>query len=357
LLARLRERWKKAKVMSLPVEPPLEPMLSAPEEEIPAGEGWLYEPKWDGFRAIIYREGDRLQIGSRKQQPLERYFPELVTLLKGSLPERAVVDGEIVIAGAKSLDFDALLQRIHPAASRIAKLSQETPSSFVAFDLLALGDEDLRARPFTERRARLAKALAGTERVFLTPQTPDPDTARRWFTEYEGAGLDGIIAKRAEQPYQPGERVMVKVKHHRTADCVVGGYRVQKGGDGVGSLLLGLYDERGVLHHVGHTSGFKAKERRDLREQLRPLEGGVSFGDGRTPGAPSRWSAGKDVSWTAVSPTLVCEVSFDHLQGDRFRHASRFLRWRPDREPKSCTYAQLLPPHPFSLEKIARGDA
>ncbi len=340
--------------MSLPVEPPLEPMLSAPEEEIPAGEGWLYEPKWDGFRALIFRDGDRLHLSSRKQQPLERYFPELVALLKAALPEKSVVDGEIVIAGEKSLDFDALLQRIHPAASRVAKLSEAAPASFVAFDLLALGDEDLREQPLTHRRARLAAALKGTERVFLTPQTADLATAKRWFVEYEGAGLDGIIGKREDQPYRPGERVMVKVKHRRTADCVVGGYRVMKNGDGVGSLLLGLYDEAGVLHHVGHTSGFKAKERREIRERLRPLEGGTSFGQGRTPGTPSRWSQGKDLSWIAVTPELVCEVSFDHLQGPRFRHASTFQRWRPDRTPQSCTYAQLLPPHPFSLEKIAR---
>ncbi len=343
--------------MALPVEPPVEPMLSAPEEEFPEGEGWLYEPKWDGFRGIVFRDGERLHIGSRKQQPLERYFPELVALLKEALPPRAVMDGEIIIAGERSLDFDALQQRLHPAASRVAKLAVETPASFVAFDLLALGDEDLRQRPLPERRAALAEALKATERIFLTPQTADVATAKRWFTEYEGAGLDGVIAKRVEQPYAPGERVMVKLKHHRTADCVVGGYRVQKDGDGVGSLLLGLYDEQGVLHHVGHTSGFKAKERRAIREKLIPLEGGKSFGEGRTPGTPSRWSAGKDTSWIAVEPKFVCEVRFDQMQGPRFRHASHFLRWREDRDPKSCSYAQLLPPHPFSLEKIARGQA
>ncbi|MGQ0508205.1 MAG: ATP-dependent DNA ligase [Myxococcaceae bacterium] len=343
--------------MTLPVQPPLEPMLSAPEDDIPLGGGWLYEPKWDGFRALVYREGDEVHLGSRKQQPLERYFPELVEQLKRSVPERSVVDGEIIIAGEHSLDFNALLQRIHPAASRINKLAEATPASFVAFDLLALGDEDVRERPLTERRTLLEKTINGSDRVFLTPQTTDAVTARRWFNEYEGAGLDGLIAKRHDQPYRHGERVMVKVKHKRTADCVVGGYRVQKNGDGVGSLLLGLYDEKGVLHHVGHTSGFKAKERRAIRELLMPLEGGTSFGEGRTPGAVSRWSSGKDTAWIAVTPSLVCEVTFDHLQGDRFRHASTFQRWRTDRDPKSCTYAQLLPPHPFSIEKIARGNA
>jgi ATP-dependent DNA ligase len=340
--------------MALPLTPPLEPMLSEAQDDIPVGAGWLYEPKWDGFRALIFCDQGKIQIGSRKGQSLERYFPELVELFPSSLPDPCVVDGEIVIGGERGLDFEALQQRIHPAASRIAKLSQETPASFAAFDLLALGNEDLREKPLRERFRLLGDSLKETSRIFLTPQTEDPDEARQWFTRYEGAGLDGVIAKREELKYLPGERVMVKVKHARTVDCVVGGYRMGKSGDGVGSLLLGLYDDAGILHHVGHTSSFKAKERRELLAQLAPLEGGESFGKGRTPGGPSRWAQDKDMSWTAVTPSLVCEVAFDHLQGDRFRHATRFLRWRLDKAPKDCTYQQLIPPSPFSLEEIIR---
>ncbi len=342
--------------MALPVEPPVEPMLARLEEAIPRGEGFRYEPKWDGFRAIVYKDGERIRLGSRNGQPLERYFPELVASLREALPERIVVDGEIVVGGPGGLDFDALLQRIHPAASRIARLAVETPASFVAFDLLALGDEDLRQRPFAERRRKLTRALGRPRphaRVVLTPETDDPAVAERWFVKLEGAGLDGVIARRADLPYVEGERVMVKVKHERTADCVVGGYRLGKDGAGVGSLLLGLYDEDGVLHHVGHTSAFAASERRALREKLRPYEGGPSFGEGRTPGGPSRWAQGRDMSWIAVRPSLVCEVRFDHLQGDRFRHAARFVRWRPDRAPRSCTYEQLRPPEPLGLSDLA----
>jgi len=339
-------------LMSLPVELSLTPMLAQLEEEIPRGEGWLYEPKWDGFRALIFREAELVQIQSRNGQPLQRYFPELVQSLVEALPERCVVDGEIIVPGEKGLDFDALLQRIHPAASRIALLASQTPSKFVAFDLLANGDEDLRAHPFGDRRRRLERAVPGTRAVFITPQTDDPSIAANWFTRFEGAGLDGVVAKRADLPYIAGERVMIKVKHARTADCVVGGYRLSKDGKGVGSLLLGLYDESGVLHHVGHTSSFAAKERRELLTRLAPLEGGESFGHGRTPGGPSRWTQGRDMSWTSLQPKLVCEVSFDHLQGSRFRHASRFLRWRPDKPPRECTYDQLAPVGPFSLEDV-----
>lgn len=336
--------------MALPFQPPVTPMLSVPREDIPEGPGWRYEPKWDGFRAIVFRDGDSIRIISRNGQPLERYFPELVDFLRPTLPAECVVDGEIVIAGEQALDFDALMQRIHPAASRIKKLSAETPASFVAFDLLALGPRDLRPRPFVERRAALEEALRPDSHVHLTPQTDDVEVARRWFVRFEGAGLDGIVAKRAEQPYVEGERVMVKVKHERTADCVVGGYRLHKNG-GVGSLLLGLYRD-GVLEYVGHTSSFTAKQRRELLGQLEPLEGGHSFGEGRTPGGPSRWSSGRDMAWTPVEPKLVCEVKFDHLQGDRFRHAARFLRWRPDKKPEECTFDQLRPPHPFRLEDL-----
>ena len=340
--------------MSLPFSPPVEPMLAELTEGIPEGAGFLYEPKWDGFRAVVFRDGEQVHLQSRKLQPLERYFPELVDSLKHSLPERCVVDGEIIIASPKGLDFDALLQRIHPAASRIQKLAKETPSSFVAFDLLAIGDEDLREIPLKERRARLERAVPSSEKVFVTPMTTDPKEAATWFRDYEGAGCDGVIAKREELTYVSGERVMAKIKHLRTVDCVVGGYRTHKNG-GVGSLLLGLYDEHGVLHHVGHTSSFSAKERVKLLEQLKPLEGGKSFGEGRTPGAISRWSgaSGKDLSdWTALTPSLVCEVTFDYLQGPRFRHAATFQRWRVDKAPTDCTYDQIQRPEAFSLDRV-----
>jgi ATP-dependent DNA ligase len=338
--------------MTLPVEPPVKPMLAQLEERIPRGKDWRYEPKWDGFRGLIFREQHRLEIESRNGQPLHRYFPELVASLAKALPDRCVVDGEIIIPGPSGLDFDALLQRIHPAASRIALLASQTPASFVAFDLLALGEDDLRPQPLQMRRRQLEAILPSAERVFITPQTDDPEVAESWFIRFEGAGLDGVVAKRVDLAYLEGERVMVKVKHSRTADCVVGGYRVSKDGKGIGSLLLGLYDERGVLHHVGHTSAFAAKERRELRARLAPLEGGDSFGYGRTPGGPSRWSQGRDMSWVSLKPELVCEVTFDHLQGARFRHAARFLRWRPDKAPRECTYEQLAPVHPFSLEDV-----
>lgn len=336
----------------LPLRPDFEPMLAALEEEIPSGEGWLYEPKWDGFRAVIFRDDNVIHIMSRKGQPLQRYFPELIDSLTEALPKRCVVDGEIIIVSDNGLDFDALLQRIHPAASRIAKLSKETPSQFVAFDLLALDDEDLRTAPLSKRRALLEKHLKKQHpAVHLTPQTDDRKVASVWFTRFEGAGLDGVIAKRNDLTYQPGERVMVKVKHLRTADCIVGGYRAHKTG-GVGSLLLGLYDDAGVLQYVGHTSSFSAKERKKLLEELKPLEGVESFVGGRAPGGPSRWSQGKDTSWTSLDPKLVCEVTFDYLQGDRFRHAARFMRWRPDKAPSQCTWGQVRPPKRFRFEDV-----
>ena len=336
--------------MALPFGPPVAPMLAKLDHEIPRGEGWRYEPKWDGFRAIVFRDGSDVMIQSRDSRPLERYFPELVPALLEAFPPGCVVDGEIILAGERGLDFDALQLRLHPAESRIRKLAAEIPASFVAFDLLADGGKDLRSRPLDERRSRLEKVLAaeasehlpsGTTVVLLTPQTDDPDEAFGWFERLEGIGLDGVVAKRADQTYVPGKRVMVKVKHQRTADCVAAGYRLSRSGDGVGSLLLGLYDEAGVLHFVGHTSAFRASERRELLERLRPLEGGGGFGWGRSPGGPSRWSAGRDPSFVPLELRLVCEVTYDHMQGDRFRHATGFVRWRPDRDPRDCTFDQL----------------
>lgn len=329
-----------------------------PRDPDPSSQGWLYEPKWDGFRCIVFWDGAEMMLQSRDLKPLGRYFPELERGLREVLPSGVVIDGEIVIAGPDGLDFDSLLMRIHPAASRVNKLAAETPSSFVAFDLLAAAGEDLSSSPLHVRRARL-EALLGRPRppLYLTPATRDPAVGQQWFERFEGAGLDGVIAKRLEQTYRPDERVLVKVKHQRTADCVVGGFRWGKDlvGEAVGSLLLGLYDEAGTLHHVGHTSSFKKDERRALVDRLRPLideEGTASFGHGRTPGAPSRWTQGKDLSWVSLQPTLVCEVTFDHLQGDRFRHASTFVRWRPDKPPRDCTYTQLVAPVPYELKEI-----
>jgi ATP-dependent DNA ligase len=330
-------------------------MLAKLQPDIPRGPGWVYEPKWDGFRAIVFRGPGGVTIASRDGKPLERYFPEVVAAIEAAVPGPAVIDGEIIIAGAQGLDFDALLQRIHPAVSRINRLAVETPARLVAFDLIGAGDDDLGAVPFAERRRRLAGLLLPHPGVSLTPQTADPEEAAGWFVRYEGAGCDGIIAKTDDLPYVPGERVMVKVKHRRTAECVVGGYRVASKGGGVGSLLLGLYRDDGLLHYVGHTSSFNAAEKVAVQEKLRPLEGGVSFGQGRTPGGPSRWSQGRETDWVGVAGELVCEVSFDYLQGERFRHAARFLRWRPDREPATCTWDQLVPPNPFSLEAILAG--
>lgn len=342
--------------MALPFASPLEPMLAQAQDTIPEGAGWCYEPKWDGFRAIVFRDGEQVHLCSRRGQPLERYFPELVGALKGALAPCCIVDGEIILPGPRGLDFDALQARIHPAASRIARLAAETPASFVAFDLLGLDAADLRPLPFSERRAKLLAAVRFTEQVFCTPQTADPAVAAGWYRDFEGAGCDGVIARRDELPYRPGERVMVKVKHGRTADCVVGGYREGKTEGTVGALLLGLYDEQGVLHHVGHTSSFTAKQKKALFEQLQPLKGGVSFGQGRTPDAPSRWSKAKGREdakpWVHLRPELVCEVRYDYTQGPRFRHATTFQRWRTDKRPADCTWSQLLPPNPFSLQRI-----
>ncbi|HVP61920.1 MAG TPA: ATP-dependent DNA ligase [Myxococcaceae bacterium] len=352
--------------MTLPVQPPVSPMLSRLVRELPSAGDVIYEPKWDGFRAIVFRDGDTVELGSRNEKPLTRYFPELVEPLRASLPDRCVVDGEVVIAGPKGLDFDALLNRIHPAASRIRKLAEETPASFVAFDLLAVGDEDLRARSFEERRRRLEQALAQARPpVHLTPATRDRAVAEEWFRRFEGAGLDGVMVKPLALPYLEDKREMLKVKHERTADCVVAGFRWFKGGGGVGSLLLGLYDGQGTLHHVGICSGFSAALRKQLEGELEPLRAGsleahpwkgwatlAGEGEQRMPGAPSRWNNKKDLSWEPVRLERVVEVSYDHLQGPRFRHATRFLRWRPDRTPASCTYSQLEAVIPAELRAL-----
>ena len=352
--------------MKLPVNPPVSPMLAKLTRDLPVGDGWLYEPKWDGFRCIVFRDGDDVELGSRNEKPLTRYFPELVESLKVALPDRVVIDGEIVIATDQGLDFDQLSQRIHPAASRVAKLADEMPSSFVAFDLLAEGDADLRTAPFSERRARLEKVLKNAKSpIHLTPATTDPTVAEQWFDRFEGAGLDGVVAKPLDGAYREGERTMAKVKHLRTADCVVAGYRTHKDGKGVGSLLLGLYDDSGDLHHVGVASSFAAPLRSQLEDELKPYEKDAlqdhpwrewaeATGESgqRMPGAGNRWNAKKDMSWSPLRVERVAEVAYEHLQGDRFRHTARFQRWRPDREPSSCTYEQLESPVPVELKEV-----
>jgi len=351
--------------------PPLRPMLAKLSPSLPEGDGWLFEPKWDGFRALVFRDRADVFLQSRDLKALNRYFPEILDPLRESLPERCVLDGEIVIAGPRGLDFDALLLRIHPAASRVKLLAQQMPSSYVAFDLLALGDDDLRGAPQFERRRKLEDALAGARPpVHLTPATLDRAVAADWFDRFEGAGLDGVVAKRLAGAYQPDKRAMVKVKHQRTADCVVGGFRWHKNGPGtlVGSLLLGLYDRDGTLHHVGVTSSFTTAKREQLVEVLRPLRenaleghpwrawGGTDGGTHqRTPGATSRWNRGKDLSWEPLRIERACEVAYDHLQGDRFRHATTFLRWRPDKPPRECGYDQLEAAAPFELREIFAG--
>jgi ATP-dependent DNA ligase len=339
-------------------------MLAKLARELPVGDGWCYEPKWDGFRCIVFRDGDEVELGSRNERPLTRYFPEILQPLRDALPDRAVVDGELVIATDHGLDFDLLSNRIHPADSRVQTLAERTPSSFVAFDLLAEGAEDLRATPFANRRAHLDALLAGaTSPVHVTPLTTDPAVARDWFARFEGAGLDGVVAKRADEPYLEGKRTMQKVKHLRTADCVVAGYRVHKDGDGVGSLLLGLYDPAGDLHHVGVASSFAAPLRSQLAQELAPLEKdaldghpwrewGSDEAQTRMPGAGNRWNAKKDMSWVPLRIERVAEVAYEHLQGDRFRHTARFARWRPDRDPASCTYEQLDSPMAIELKDV-----
>ena len=356
--------------MRLPVLPPVKPMLAKAVTAIPPDAS--YEPKWDGFRSICFRDGDAVEIGSRNERPMTRYFPEVVAAIKAELPQRCVVDGEIVVATGEGLDFEALQQRIHPANSRVRKLAAETPASFIAFDLLALDDEDYTTRPFAERRAALEQALqgAGTS-IHLTPTTTDPEQAQRWFTELEGAGLDGVIAKKLDQPYQPDKRTMFKIKHTRTADCVLAGFRWHKTSTPdrplVGSLLLGLYagDE---LQHVGVAGAFTMKRRAELVDELAPL---IADGSGehpwarwaeaqahagqRLPGAVSRWNATKDLSFVPLRPERVLEVKYEHMEGTRFRHLAHFVRWRDDRDPRSCTYEQLEQPVTFDLADIVPG--
>lgn len=335
-------------------------MLAKLTNEIPEGDNWLYEPKWDGFRAIVFKDGQEIYTQSRDLKPLDRYFPELAAPFHESLPERAVLDGEIVIATDHVLDFDALLLRIHPAASRVDMLSKESPASFIAWDLLALGDEDLRDVPQVERRARLEEVLANARTpVHLTPATRDRAIATDWFKRFEGAGLDGVMAKPLDLGYLPNKRAMLKIKHARTADCVVAGFRWFKGGKGklVGSLLLGLYDEQGKLHHTGICASFTQARRAELANELAPLREGARenhpwkewaewqddrhAADQRMPGATSRWNRGKDLSWEPLRIERVAEVGYDHLQGTRFRHATHFKRWRPDKPPSECRYDQL----------------
>jgi ATP-dependent DNA ligase len=349
------------------IEPPIEPMLAALADELPASAGFLFEPKWDGFRALVFRGMGEVFIQSRDLRPLDRYFPELHDVLLGSLPDGCVLDGEIVIATPHGLDFDALQLRLHPAASRVAKLAKETPAAFVGFDLLARDGRDLRGATQRERRALLEQLLAGVKPpVYLTPMTEDRSVAAEWLDRFEGAGLDGVIAKPADGIYQPGKRAMFKIKHARTADCVVAGFRWHKSGnDRIGSLLLGLYDAAGRLHHVGVTSSFTMAARKDLALELEPLRQDAlkehpwrewaDAGSGemtRMPGGQSRWSAGKDLSWEPLRVERVCEVKYDHLQGSRFRHAAVFQRWRPDKKPGDCRYDQLEVTPAYELEKV-----
>jgi ATP-dependent DNA ligase len=363
------ERCHVTDAAHFPLAPPIPPMLAKTAATVPGGEGWLYEPKWDGFRAIVFRGGGDVFIQSRDSRPLDRYFPELHDALIDLLPDGCVLDGEIVIMTPGGLDFDLLQLRLHPAASRVAKLAAATPSSFVAFDLLAVDGVDHLATPQHERRHLLERLLHDARPpLYITPITPDHDLASTWLDEFEGAGLDGVIAKAADAPYQPGKRAMVKIKHIRTADCVVAGFRWYKTGrDAVGSLLLGLHDSDGVLQHVGVTSSFTMAKRRQLVAELEPLrEGaldhhpwrewaGTQAESTRMPGGQSRWSAGKDLSWEPLRIERVCEVKYDHLQGNRFRHAATFLRWRPDRRPDECRYDQLDVTPTYRLEDIFGG--
>jgi ATP-dependent DNA ligase len=350
--------------MHLPVQPPVEPMLAKLARSIPDGDGWLYEPKWDGFRCIVFRDGDRLELISRKLRPLGRYFPELTAPLMAALPKRCVLDGEIVVADGdgNGLDFDALLQRIHPAESRINRLAAETPSSYVAFDVLAVDDTSYLDVPMSERRRVLETVLEPNEIVRITPASTRRSVADDWFHRFEGAGLDGIVAKPLDGTYQPGKRALVKVKHQRTADCAVAGYRIHKDGNGVGSLLLGLFDADGNMQSVGVAASFSAKRRAELLDELEPrthdalaghpwAQWAAHDGDaaGAATGGGSRWNAGKDLSFVPIRMGLVAEVSFGQLEGRRFRHGVAFLRWRPDRTPESCTYDQLDVADPVSF--------
>jgi len=357
--------------MRLPFAPPLVPMLSKAADALPSGDGWQFEPKWDGFRTLVFRDGDEIMLQSRDEKAMNRYFPELVAPLAATLPERCVVDGEIVIVGVGGLDFEALLLRIHPAASRVKLLAAQAPASFVVWDLLALGNEDLRPMALAVRRERLEQALAdAVPPVHLSPATRDRSLAEDWFRRFEGAGLDGVMAKRLDAPYRAGERTMIKVKHARSADCVVAGFRWHKNSTGtmVGSLLLGLYDEDGTLHHVGVTAAFTNAVRKQLVADLAPLRENALEGHPwrdwaeaqedanatgqRLPGATSRWNRGKDLNWEPLRPERVCEVAYDHMQGTRFRHAAQFVRWRPDKRPQDCRYDQLEVTPAYELERV-----
>ena len=344
--------------MQLPVMPPIKPMLAKLARSIPDAGDVLYEPKWDGFRCIVFRDGDEIELASRNQRPFNRYFPEVIEPLLAALPDRCVVDGELVVADADGhgLDFDALQQRIHPAESRVQRLAAETPARFVAFDLIALGDDDLTDQPMRERRRLLEANLTPNDGVHLTPATTDRATAERWFVRFEGAGLDGVMAKPLDGRYEPDKRSLVKVKHERTAECAVAGFRIHKDGEGVGSLLLGLYDEDGFLHPVGVCAAFTAKFRTELLAEMQPLTvdalEGHPWGGWENAGGHSRWNVGKDLSFVPVRVERVVEVTFGQLESGRFRHGVKFQRWRPDRTPESCRYEQLDVAEPVAFESL-----
>jgi len=362
----LRAGSGRMRAMDLPVMPPVKPMLAKSVPEIP--DVAHVEPKWDGFRTIVFRDGDEVVLGSRNEKPMTRYFPELVEAIKANTPDRCVIDGEIVTIVGDRLDFETLQLRIHPAVSRVTLLAEQTPASFIGFDLLAIGDEDLTAKPFAERRARLVEALAGAAApVYCTPATSDLVTAREWFGIFEGAGLDGVVAKPLDGVYQPDKRAMFKIKHARTADCVIAGFRWHKSGPIVGSLLLGLYREDGSLQHVGVAASFTMARRKELVDELAPYRmadeelsqhpwgrwaEAQAHEQQRMPGNVSRWNATKDLSFVPLRPSLVVEVAYDQMEGDRFRHTAQFRRWRPDREPESCGYDQLERPVNFRLEDV-----
>ncbi|HEY6802796.1 MAG TPA: ATP-dependent DNA ligase [Pyrinomonadaceae bacterium] len=353
--------------MNLPVNPTILPMLAKRVSALPTEGDFIFEPKWDGFRSIIFRDGDEVFIQSRDEKPLNRYFPELIEPIKKQLPKQCVLDGEIVLARAGALDFDSLQLRLHPAASRVKLLSEQIPTSIVFFDLLAEGDHDLRTATFRERRERLASILSDVEPpLHLTPATEDLSLAEDWFRRFEGAGLDGVVAKPADGTYEPNKRVMLKVKHERDCDCVVAGFRWHKKGEGtaIGSLLLGLFDDAGELQHVGVCASFTNEKRRELVEFLEPYRKNAlnkhpwknwhesEVPEQRIPGGQSRWSAGKDLSWEALRPELIVEVAYDHMQGSRFRHTAQFRRWRTDKKPTDCTYEQLEVVPPLELKEI-----
>ena len=355
--------------MDLPVMAPVLPMLAKSVKAIPRTGGLAFEPKWDGFRCLVFKDGDEIELASRNTKPLTRYFPEVVEAMRACLPHRCVLDGEIFVAQDGRLQFEVLQERIHPAASRVTMLSQQTPASYVAFDCLAMGDEDLTGQPYAERRKRLEAALADVRApIYLTRITHDADEAEQWFERFEGAGLDGVMAKPLAAAYEPNKRTMFKIKHQRTADVVLAGYRLHKTSTAdaplVGSLLLGLYDDDGGLQHIGVSASFTAKRRAELIDELKPLEcpieehpwgqwfGGAIANPDRVPGTQSRWSAGKDLSFVALRPDVVLEVSYDHMEGRRFRHTAQFVRWRPDRDPESCGYAQLDEPLSYDLSDV-----